>query len=91
MWGPLSLQVGLGQACCCPSLVMDTAGNARYPIPASPGLTCEVFKLPKPANIFLENAVLDYFCVVLLFLLCIPGERDVPAPSLHPPGFLQRP
>lgn len=69
---------------------MDTAGSARS-CPASPGLASEVFKLPEPADNFLENSGLDYFCVVLLFLLCIPGERDVAAPSLHPPGFLQGP
>lgn len=69
---------------------MDTAGSARS-CPASPGLASEVFKLPEPADNFLENTGLDYFCVVLLFLLCIPGERDVAAPSLHPPGFLQGP
>lgn len=75
MWGPLfSLQVELGQPCCCPSLMMDSPGSARYPSPASPGLPSEVFKLPEPANIFFENTGLDYFNVVLLFLLCIPGE-----------------
>lgn len=81
-----------------PALLLPFPGDGycwecqvSHPIPASPGLTWEMFKLPEPASIFLENTGLDYFYVVLLFLLCIPGERDVLAPSLHPPGFLQRP
>lgn len=77
MWGPLfSLQVELGQPCCCPSLMMDSAGSARYPSPAQP-LLGSPLKCSSCQNLqifFFENTGLDYFYVVLLFLLCIPGE-----------------
>lgn len=77
MWGPLfSLQVELGQPCCCPSLMMDSAGSARYPSPAQP-LLGSPLKCSSCQNLqifFFENTGLDYFNVVLLFLLCIPGE-----------------